>query len=385
MANDFTPVAGTHVFRAVHDQPVIVMATNIRVFPGIGKGVMRAAKEMDAAIIFEIAKSESDLTGGYTGMTPAQYAENCKAAASEIKHDIWVLHADHITIKKGDKAELDEVRKLVASQIENGFTSFAIDASHLFDFKGGDLRQEMAMNINCTTEIARFIKDKMGDRPFGLEVEVGEIGKKDEHGRVLTKPEEAVVFIQALQENDIDPDVIAIANGSVHGNNYDEKGNIVEQVSIDLQQTRAVAKALRAKGWRVRIAQHGITGTPRDLIATKFPKGDILKGNVATFYQNMVYDLLKVYNPSLYQDIYDWTIKKYADKSKGKPLGEIFGKNVKTAAKQFYKELNGQNEQFVKACEALSYAETMIWLRSFDNVGTAAKVRSYLKGAKGKK
>jgi len=376
---NYPPVPGTHVFRALHEQNCIVMATNIRIFPGIGKGVMRAAKDMDAAIIFEIAKSESDLSGGYTGMTPAMYAENCMAAAREVRHDMWVLHADHITIKKGDAAELDSVKKHVEAQIDAGFTSFAIDASHLFDFKGKDLREEMALNIDSTTAIARHIKDKMGKEPFGLEVEVGEIGKEDSTGRVLTKPEEAVVFINALQQNGIDPDVIAIANGSAHGNSYDAQGNLVEQVSIDIPQTIAVAKALKEKGWRVRIAQHGITGTPRELIATKFPKGDIIKGNVATFYQNMVYDLLKVYNPSLYQSIWEWTMKKYAEKNKGKSQNEIFGTNVKNAAKEFYKELYSQPEDFVKACEDLAYAETKIWLKAFNNGGTAKRVRDYLK------
>ena len=379
MANDYMPIPGTHVFRALHEKDCIVMATNIRIWPGIGKGIMRAAKDMDAAIIFEIAKSESDLSGGYTGMTPAMYAQFCMDAAKEVKHDIWVLHADHITIKKGDQAEMESVKKHVEAQIDAGFTSFAIDASHLFDFKGKDLREEMALNIDCTTKLAKHIMSRMGSEPFGLEVEVGEIGKEDSQGRVLTKPEEAVVFIEALHENGVDPDVIAIANGSAHGNSYDAHGNMVEQVSIDIPQTMAVAKALKQKSWRVRIAQHGITGTPRDLITTKFPKGDIIKGNVATFYQNMVYDILKVYNPSLYLNIWDWTMKKYAEKNKGKSPNEIFGTNVKNAAKQFYKELYSQGEDFVKACENMSYAETVIWLKAFNNVGTAKKVREYLK------
>jgi fructose-bisphosphate aldolase class II len=379
MAEDYLPVPGTHVFRALHEQNCIVMATNVRIFPGIGQGIFRAAKDMDAAIILEIAKSESDLAGGYTGMTPAMYAQFCMDAAKQVKHDIWVLHADHITIKKGDPVEIDSVKKHVDAQIDAGFTSFAIDASHLFDFKGKDLREEMALNIDATTKIAKHIHGRMGSEPFGLEVEVGEIGKEDQHGRVLTRPEEAVVFIDALHENGVDPDVLAIANGSAHGNTYDAQGNMVEQVSIDIPQTISVAKALKDKGWRVRIAQHGITGTPRDLIATKFPKGDIIKGNVATFYQNMVYDLLKVYDPSLFQDIWNWTMKKYADKNKGKAPNEIFGTNVKNAAKQFYKELYNQPEDFIKACEDMSYAETMVWLKAFNNVGTAKRVREYLK------
>ena len=47
----------------------------------------------------------------------------------------------------------------------------------------------------------------MNGKEFGLEVEVGEIGRKDTEGLVLTRPEEAVGFIQALNENDVHPHV----------------------------------------------------------------------------------------------------------------------------------------------------------------------------------
>ena len=88
----------------------------------------------------------------------------------------------------------------------------------------------MEKNIQITSEIARYIKSRMKDTDFGLEVEVGEIGRKDDHGLVLTKPEEAVAFIKALNENDVYPQVLAIANGSVHGHTYDESGNVIEQL-----------------------------------------------------------------------------------------------------------------------------------------------------------
>jgi fructose-bisphosphate aldolase class II len=312
-------------------------------------------------------------------MTPGQYSNKVLEVANEVGHDIWVMHADHITIKKGDRTELDAVKDLVSHQIESGFTSFAIDASHLFDFKGQDLREELALNIDCTTEVAKHIMDKKGGEPFGLEVEVGEIGKEDSDGRVLTKPDEAVVFIEALHENGVDPDVIAIANGSAHGNTYDEHGNLIEQVSIDIPQTKAVAKALRDKGFRVRIAQHGITGTPRELIATKFPRGDIIKGNVATFYQNMVYDLLRIYNPSVYEEIREWTVGKFSEKLPGKSPNEVFGKWAKKAIKEYYDILHDQSDEFYKACEAMAYAETLVWLKCFNAVGTANKVRATIK------
>ncbi|MFQ6061574.1 MAG: hypothetical protein ACE5KT_01610 [Methanosarcinales archaeon] len=48
----------------------------------------------------------------------------------------------------------------------------------------------------------------------------------------------------------------------------------------------------------LNIAQHGITSTPIELINTQFPKGDIIKGNVGTFWQNLVWDIIKVYHCS---------------------------------------------------------------------------------------
>ena len=38
-------------------------------------------------------------------------------------------------------------------QIDAGFISFAIDASHRFNFQGGNLREELADNIDLHTKI----------------------------------------------------------------------------------------------------------------------------------------------------------------------------------------------------------------------------------------
>jgi len=218
----------------------------------------------------------------------------------------------------------------------------------------------------------------MAGKPFGLEVEVGEIGRTDEHGRVLTTPEEAVTFITALNENDVYPHVLAISNGSAHGNIFDEAGNPIEQVSIDIPQTKAVAKALRDNNLNVRIAQHGITGTPRELINTQFPKGDIIKGNVATFYQNIVYDTLKVFSPQLYGKVYNWIIDTYKEKAPGKKNIEIFGKFAKFGIKQYFDEIYGSDEDTMAAIESLSHAETLSFLRAFSSKGSAEIVRKAL-------
>lgn len=375
---DFGPKPGSLLFNSLKDKKTIIMAANPRIMLVL-KGIFQAAKDVDAALLLELARSECDLKGGYTGITPAEFSRRSTEAAEDVGFDIWALHADHIGIKKGTDEDIQATRELVSGQIDAGYTSFAIDASHLFNFKGGDLREELAGNINATVKIAQFIEEKMHNREYGLEVEVGEIGREDEHGRVLTRPEEAVTFIKALNEQGVHPHVLAIANGSVHGNTYDAEGNLIEQVSIDIPQTMAVAKALKDNNLNVRIAQHGITGTPRELIHNHFPHGDIIKGNVATFYQNMVWDIFKVFEPELYQDIRNWTLENYRTSAPEKSDNEIFGTYSKMAIKQFFDRIYAVNGETRKAIDAMAYAETLIFLKAFKAKGTAQIVRNAMK------
>jgi fructose-bisphosphate aldolase class II len=377
--SEYAPIPGSIMFNALDGANTIIMAANTRVAL-VAPGIFRAAKELDAAVILELAKSESDLKGGYTGLTPKLFSEKMRAAAEEVGFDIWALHADHITIKKGTREEIEDTKKLIDAQIEAGYTSFAIDASHLFNFEGGDLREELAQNIDITTELAKHIEQRMKGREYGLEVEVGEIGREDEHGRVLTRPEEAVTFIKALNENDVYPQVLAIANGSAHGNVYDERGNLIPQVSIDIPQTKAVAKALRENNLKVRIAQHGITGTPLELINTQFPKGDIIKGNVGTHWQNLVWDIIKVFEPDLYGRIRQWTLDNYREKAPDKKDDQLFGTYSKNAIKVFFDEIYAVDEDTKAAIAAQAYADALKFFRAFSGRGTAAIVRRQLKG-----
>lgn len=371
------PINGNKIFEALKDKGAIVMACNVRMTYEAVRGIIRAAKEMDAAVIFELARTESDLEGGYTGITPKEYYKRCVKASDEVGFDIWALHADHIGIKKGDEEDIKKTKELVKGQIDAGYTSFAIDASHLFNFQGKTVEEELADNIRCTTEVAKFIQqNKKGD--FGLEVEVGEIGRTDAKGMILTKPEEAVAFIKALNRNGVFPQVIAVANGSTHGNVYDAEGNPIEQVSIDIERTKEIAKALRKNNLNVRIAQHGITGTPLNLIKEKFPHGDIVKGNVATYWQNLVYDIMKEKNPEFYKEIWKWVMEKYKEKNPGKNETEIFGKNSKKAIKVFKDKIENLSDDIKAAIEERAYEEAKKFFDAFNAEGSADIVRKSL-------
>ncbi len=373
----YNPISGSVIFNALKDEKCIIMACNTRIIPGVTKGIFRSAKDLDSAILIELAKSECNLKGGYTGLTPAELSMRTYAAAGSVGLDIWALHADHIGVKKGTVEELNSVKELIAAQIDAGFTSFAIDASHLFNFDGRDTAEELAPNINATIELARFIESEMGGSDFGLEVEVGEIGRTGESGMVLTTPEEAVVFIRSLNDAGIYPQVLAIANGSTHGNIFDKDGNPIEQISIDIPRTKEVAKALHDNDLDVRIAQHGITGTPRRLIAEQFPHGDIIKGNVGTFWMNLVWDVLKEEQLDMYQRIWDWTITNYS--AEGKSDVEVFGKNSKFAVKEFFKELYSLDEETVAVIEDRAYEEASTFIDAFKSEGSAEIVREYMR------
>jgi fructose-bisphosphate aldolase, class II len=375
--NDYGPIPGSTIFRGISGQKTIIMAANTRIAT-VAQGIFKAAKETDSAVFMELARSECDLKGGYTGLTPMDFSAKMREAAKAAQFDIWALHADHITIKTGEPVEIESTKQLIDAQIQAGYTSFAIDASHLFNFEGKTVRQELDKNITATSDLALYIKNRMKGRDFGLEVEVGEIGRKDGHGMILTKPEEAVEFIKALQEKDVYPQVLAIANGSTHGHVYDEQGNVIEQLSIDIPQTKAVAQALRENNLHVGIAQHGITGTPRDLINQHFPKGDIIKGNVGTFWQDVVFSTLKVYEPALYKNIREWTLEKYRPANQGKKDSQIFDGNCKFAIKEFFKEIYSVEEATEQAIRAMAYAESLVFFKAFSSYGSASRVRKNL-------
>jgi fructose-bisphosphate aldolase class II len=374
-AKTYGPISGSAILKGITGHRAIVMAANVRIAT-VAQGIFQAAKDTDSVVFMELARSESDLKGGYTGMTPAVFSEKMQEAAQKVEFGTWALHADHITIKKGDAAEIEGTKQLIDAQVSAGYTSFAIDASHLFNFEGKNVREELAENIRITTELARHIGARMKDREFGLEVEVGEIGRKDSGGLVLTKPAEAVEFIRALNENGVFPDVLAIANGSTHGHTYDANGNVVAQLSIDIPQTKAIAQALRDNKLTVGIAQHGITGTPRDLINLHFPKGDIIKGNVGTFWQDVVFDILKVYEPALYKSIQDWTLERYRPLNPGKKDNQIFDGNCKMAIKEFYQEIYAVSEETNQAVRARAYAESLVFFRAFGAYNTASLIHT---------
>jgi fructose/tagatose bisphosphate aldolase len=253
-------VSGRDIATAAKETGTIVLAGNARNALVI-KGLLKAAKELGAPVLIELAKSEAD----YCGATYDNIPDYAMKYSSELGHGVvFGLHVDHYAVK--NQADLLKAVSHLSRIIANGFTSIAIDASHLDDFA----------NLSATRDLGTWIPS-----PLGLEVEVGEIKGAGE----LSTVEEALYFIGGLNSWGVFPDYLAISNGSLHGT-YDTSAGVTE--GIDLGRTKEIADAISPYG--VSIAQHGISGTPFDKVS-QFSKYGINKGNVATLFQNVVFGI----------------------------------------------------------------------------------------------
>lgn len=365
------PLPGDILFDALQPPKEIILAANPRVTVEVIEGILQAAKDTEQVVILELALSEMNLEGGYTGLTPSTFASRVRRAAENVGWYCYVLHADHITVKKGTEEEIEKVKKEIDARIDAGFTSFAIDTSFLFDRSKDSVQDQLKEVIRTSILLFKHIQGRMGDRHYGREGEVGEIGIKE-----FTEVEEAIHFLDKLKESNIDLNCLAIANGSKHGISVDAEGNIIPQLGINIKRTVEIVNAIWANKYKTGIAQHGITGTPLPLIALKFPKGKIIKGNVGTFWMLLVWDILQIYKPELYQKIYNWVVNKY--KKEGIPEVKIFAKNSKYAIKEFFNEMEEIDKETRSAIRAKAYAETLVFFKAFGMNRTAKRVYDYI-------
>lgn len=325
---------GKDVIRVLRDDPVIIMACNARIKHVI-PGIMRAAEDLDAAICFEIAKSEGDLDGGYTGMDPRAYWETVVGYAEEVQFTRpFFIHRDHTQVKSTSTEAVESARRILDVSLKQGYTSFSIDASF----------NELPDNIRITKDLARPI-DLAG---LGLEVEVGEIKSAGDKGEITTV-EEALTYIRELTDDGLHPDLLAINNGSKHGNYLPG-----EEVHIDLARTLEIYQVVREYG--VCIAQHGITGTPPHLIG-QFADNGIRKGNVATQWQNICHEL---FPEDLKRDIATWVTTTKKD--------------IKNATRVFKERIDSIPAESAKAIADRAYREAREMLVHFRAPGTGTKV-----------
>jgi len=216
------------------------------------KAVLKAAQSANAAVILEIAKSEST----YCLINMWNIARYVDTICNELGITIPVaIHADHFGLKK--TSEIDSAKLVIPSMFDAGITSIAIDASHMND------EDNLLTNLELNPYIPSWA---------GYETEVGEIKGKEG----LSTPEEALFLIQGLNAHGILPDWIALNNGTTHGIEASDAG-------IQVELTKKVHESLENYG--MSGAQHGTSGNSAERLKRIANETRTTKANVATALQ----------------------------------------------------------------------------------------------------
>jgi len=251
-------VSGRFIDRAMLKKgKAISMAANGRSIFVI-RGALKAAQRANAAIIIEIAKSESN----YCAVNYWNIARLVDDLCNEMSITVPVaVHADHYGIK--NQEDIESARTTIPSIFDAGITSTSIDASHMPD----------ADNLMASIELHQYVPDWAG-----FETEVGEI--KGSSG--LSTPDEALFLVKGLNAHNIFPDWIALNNGTTHGIEAASEG-----IQVDL--TAEIHEALGP--YHVSGAQHGTSGNSTERLINIREKTRTTKANVATALQMISWGL----------------------------------------------------------------------------------------------
>lgn len=222
------------------------------------RGALLAAQRADAALLIEIARSEST----YCPINFFNIATHVDALCNELGVTVPVaIHADHYGIKSED--DIPYAKMEIPSMFDAGITSIAVDASHMPDDK----------NLLANIELSAFIP-----RWAGLETEVGEI--KGSQG--LSTVDDATFLIKGLNSRGVFADWIALNNGTTHGIEASGSG-------IQVELTSEIHKNLEPYG--VSGAQHGTSGNNSDKLRAISKETHTTKANVATALQMISWGL----------------------------------------------------------------------------------------------
>ncbi|MBP1751603.1 MAG: putative ketose,6-bisphosphate aldolase, class [Geobacteraceae bacterium] len=328
-------LSGKDVFSALKDEKLIVMGCNPRIKHAI-PGIMKAADELDAVIAFELTKTEGGIDGGYTGQTPKDFCTTIFEFAHQYNFTKpFLIHGDHITVHNTSQGELSVASNLVQAQIDSGYTSFAFDASF----------NPLAQNAAIVVKLGKLITEL----DYGLELELGEAQQAGE-AAPLTTAGEAEEFLCTVIGHGINPDLLAINNGSRRGNYLEG-----EVVRIDLARTLQIYKVALSQGLS-GLVQHGITGTPLHLVG-KLAEYGIRKGNIGTLWQNVAHAGLPL-------DLMD-AMRLWARENR---------KDIKYATRVFKAEIDAIPEKNARLIHDMAYREAREFLNAFNAKGSATKL-----------
>ena len=216
------------------------------------RGALKAAQRANAAIIIEIAKSESN----YCPVNFWNIARQVDAFSNELGITVPVaVHADHYGLKS--EADVEAAKVEIPTLFEAGITSIAIDASHMPD----------DLNLLANLALNEYVPGWAGH-----ETEVGEI--KGNQG--LSTVDDASFLIKGLNAHSVFPNWIALNNGSAHGIEASGEG-------IQVGLTAEIHKSLEP--YNVSGAQHGTSGNNSERLREIAAKTNTTKANVATALQ----------------------------------------------------------------------------------------------------
>jgi fructose-bisphosphate aldolase class II len=333
--NNICLLSGRDVFTALKDENMIIMGCNTRIKHVI-PGIMKAAEDLDAVVAFELTKTEGGTDGGYTAQTPEifcntifEYAQKCNFTRP------FLICGDHITIRDTGPEELSAARILIQTQIDAGYTSFALDASF------------NPLQENCG--IVSGLAQKILALGYGLELEIGE-ERQGGDAASLTTLSEAEIFLAGIKAHGVAPQLLSINNGSKRGNYLEG-----EVVKIDLTRTLKIFKVARSYGL-TGLVQHGITGTPPHLVG-KLVKYGIQKGNIGTLWQNVAHAGLPL-------ELID-SMRLWARENK---------RDIKYATKVFKAEIDSIPEENIRQIDKMAYREAKEFLTAFNARGSATKL-----------
>ncbi|MFH1835910.1 MAG: class II fructose-bisphosphate aldolase [Methanobacteriota archaeon] len=341
----YKPVQGSLLYDALKGSGKSILAANIR-FPASIRGIMEAAKELDTAVIFEIAPSELS----YTRQTPKELVASIIEEAERLDfRNPFAVHADHVKVKSPDQAELGRVQGFLGELVEAGFTSFALDASPLDD---------LVLNASITAALAKILPQGVG-----LEVELSAIGAAEN-----TRVSEAVDYVAKLHESVVFPHFLAVQNGTAHGNLYDDSGLKIPK-NVDLPLTSQIIDALEG---RVVLAQHGAVGLSNPDLSALNSLG-VGKFNMAVNWADIVYD-------SLPDDV-----ASTLDLPRNPPTSREEALSLEARKKEIAGRINTQvelGEPILNAITESTHEEASRVFNSINSVQTASIVREYLERGK---
>jgi fructose/tagatose bisphosphate aldolase len=234
------------------------------------------------------------------------------------------------------KAEVGEVKKLIAEEIGAGFYNIDVDTSTLVDLSKEGHEAQQQVNGELCAALTAFIRKH---EPKGVTVsvggEIGEVGGKNSTAEELHAYMK--VFLASLGR--IAPGAagiskISIQTGTSHGGVPLPDGSIA-QVKIDFDALEKLSKLAREQYGMAGAVQHGASTLPADLF-DRFPKLGACEIHLATEFQNMLYD-----HPSFPADlkraIYDKLVTAAADERKATDTDEQFFYKTRKKALGLYK------------------------------------------------